>query len=384
MIKRFAGSALVVAGCLISAAHAEDAATAAPATNDAAAGSNVAVNPDHPTTYTVKPGDTLWGISEKFLLNPWQWPEVWHINEQVGNPHMIYPGDVLRLVWENGKPSLVVDRQVAASGIGSTAVERIVMPDGSVKLRPRMREAPYASAIPAIPLKNIESFLNDSRVVTPEEMKAAPYIVAGTDKRVIMGRGDVVYARQPPGNIWDDSFPEYGAFRQGDPYVDPDTKEVLGYEAKKVGALRLLSTERDIATTRVLASNEDLRVGDRLLGTDQRRVQSVFYPRPAPEGLEGHIVSVFGAVAYGARNNVVVIDRGAREFIEPGHVFSVEQRGEDVRDRARGDIVSLPSVSAGLIIVFRVFEKVSYGLVTRSTLPMGKGDRVTSPRIDAQ
>lgn len=383
MIKRFAGSARVAASALlINAALAGlvSAADAAPAP--------VEVNPDHPTVYTVQQGDTLWGISEKFLKNPWQWPEVWHINEQVANPHLIYPGDKLRLVWKDGQPSLVVDRgedtATSTAGIGSANTIAEVMADGStVKLRPRMRELPLSAAIPAIPLKNIETFLVDSRVVSIEELKKAPYIVAGADKRVMVGSGDTAYARTQL-NDWEQAFPEYGIYRQGGSYVDPVTKELLGHEARRIGIVRLTDSNKDIATLRVLSASEDLRVDDKLLTTDQRKVQSMFYPRPAPDDVSGQVIHIFGSIGYGARNDVVAINRGSREKIETGHVFAVLQKGESVRDRSRGDIVDLPPVEAGLLVVFRVFEKVSYALVVKSTRPIVAKDLVRAPRIDAQ
>ncbi|MFZ5722153.1 MAG: LysM peptidoglycan-binding domain-containing protein [Pseudomonadota bacterium] len=379
MIKRFAGQALLVAGCLISSAYAEEAPAAAG--GDAAA---VAINPDHPTTYVVQPGDTLWGISEKFLVNPWQWPEVWHINEQVANPHLIYPGQQLRLVWKDGKPSLVVDTSTGSGVIGSKDNIVEVMADGKTyKLRPRIRESSYDLAIPAIPLKDIEVFLTDSRVVTLDEMKQAPYLLAGADKHVIMGRGDTVYAREQAGKQWDSGLPEYGVYRQGDPYIDPETKEFLGYEAKKIGAVRITEVSGDVATMRVLASSEDLRTQDRLLASDQRKVQSVFHPRPAPDGVKGRIVSVFGAIGSGARNSVVVLNRGARDNIAPGHVFTVQQKGEVVRDSVRGGVVALPPVDAGLVIVFRAFDRVSYALVTRASRPLTRDDIVLPPSIAA-
>lgn len=389
MIKRFAGQALVVAGCLISHAFAEDAAApakpaAAATPAPAATAAAVEVNPDHPTSYTVKQGDTLWGIAEKFLKNPWQWPEVWHINEQVANPHLIYPGDVLRLVWNDGKPSLVVDRDVTpaeVAKVGGTTSVAEVMPDGkTVKLHPRMREMPFNSAIPAIPMKSIEAFLTDSRVVSLDELKKAPYVVAGADKRVLMGRGDTLYARDQSGK-WADAFPEYGIYRQGAALVDPDTRELLGYEAKKVGSVRVLESNHDIATMRVLTSSEDIRLQDRLLGTDQRPVQSMFYPRPAPDGVEGRVLEIFGSLGFGARNDVIVVNKGQRDKVEPGVVFSVMQNGGQVRDSAKGDLVNLPPVTAAQAIVFRSFDRVSYALIMRSSRTVSKGDLVKPPRL---
>ncbi len=384
MIKRLAGWAFVASACLTSAAFAADGAApaAAPAAAASAATAPVAINPEHPSSYTVKPGDTLWGISEKFLQNPWQWPEVWHINEQVKNPHMIYPGDVLRLVWKDGKPSLVVDGGTAGIGSGNSIVE--VVDGNTVKLKPRIREMPVASAIPAIPLKNIEAFLNDSRVVAIEELNAAPYVVAGPERRIVMGLGDKIYARSQTGD-WNDNYPEYGVYRAaGKPYLDPVTGEVLGYEAKKIGATRILETEGDIATMSVLASDQELLVDDRLMYDDQRKVQSIFYPQPAPDGVEGQIIHIFNTIGFGARNDVIVINKGTREAVNAGHVFAIMQKGETVRDRRKGDAVTLPSTRVGLAVVFRSFDKVSYALVTRSTRPIKRGDLLQQPRIDIE
>ncbi len=384
MIKRFAGWALVVvSACLISAAFAADSAAPAPAAN---AATPVVVNPDHPTSYTVQPGDTLWGIAEKFLENPWEWPAVWHINEQVANPHQISPGDVLRLTWKDGRPSLAIDSSPAGAdsvaGIGSAQSITEVMPDGkTVKLRPRIRESAVASAIPAIPLKNIEAFLVDSRVMTLDELDKAPYIVAGSEKRIVMGRGDTIYARSRA-EPWSENFPEYGVYRAGGAYVDPQTGEVLGQEARKIGSTSILAVDKNIATMRVLESASDLRVDDKLLFNDQRTIQSIFYPQPAPEGIEGEIIHIFGTIGFGARNDVVVINRGTREKIAVGQVFSIMQTGEVVRDRVAGDAVKLPPINAGLMIVFRTFDKVSYGLIMKSTRQIAKGDGVRSPRID--
>lgn len=381
MIKRFAGQALLVAGCLISSAYAADDAASASATAPDTAGT-VAINPDHPTTYTVQPGDTLWGISEKFLVNPWQWPEVWHINEQVSNPHLIYPGQTLRLVWKDGKPSLVVDQiagQTASSANGGAVVE--VMADGkTLKLRPRIREQAFETAIPTIPLETIKSFLNDSRVVTLDQLNKAPYLLAGEDKRVLMGRGDTVYAREQGGN-WDPTYPDYNVYRPGAPYLDPETNELLGYEAIKIGAVHVTAIDKDVATVMVLASREDMRIKDKLLLDDQRRVQSSFMPRPPPAGLTGRVVAVMGSIGSGARGDVVVINKGEKDQVGPGHVFAVHQKGDTVRDATRGDVVELPDVKAGLVIVFRSFERVSYALITRTSRPVTRNDMLVAPAV---
>lgn len=256
------------------------------------------------------------------------------------------------------------------------------MGDGkTIKLRPRIRESEVASAIPAIPLKNIEAFLIDSRVMALDELKKAPYIVAGSDRRIIMGRGDTIYGRAK-GKVWLDSYPEYGVYRMGGAYIDPKTSEVLGHEARRIGSTRVLATNKNIATMRVLQSKLDIRVDDKLLFNEQRAVQSIFYPQPAPAGADGTIIHIFDTISFGARNSVVVINRGLREKVEVGQVYSIMQAGEVVRDQTAGDAITLPPTHAGLLIVFRVFEKVSYGLIMRSTRQIANGDGVSAPRPD--
>jgi hypothetical protein len=371
MIKRFAGRALIIAmACFAGQAYAADAA---PATDPA-----VQLAADHPTTYVVKQGDTLWGISQMFLKNPWEWPSIWHVNEQVANPHRIFPGDTLKLVWNNGKPSLV-----HVEGYGSDNAVVQVIDANTVKLSPRIREAALASAIPAIPLRAIEVFLNDSRVVSLDELNKAPYVIAGTERRVIMGNGDTLYARSTSPK-WTASFPEFGVFRQGSAYLDPKTKEILGYEAKKIGTTRVVDSNDDVATMRVLAAEEDIRINDRLLHNEQRPVQPVFYPSQAPDGVGAEIIHIFGTIGYAGTNDVFVLNKGEREQLKVGHVFSVMQRGEVVRDRVTGEGVQLPPRRVGLAIIFRTFEKVSFALVTRSNAAIRVGDMLGQPRIDLE
>lgn len=370
MIKRIAG--FVVAGaCLLGTAHAADAAPA-PATSAAP----VTLASDHPDSYTVQPGDTLWGIAEKFLKNPWQWPEVWHVNEQVANPHRIYPGNVIRLLWRDGKPMLVMGNETLG---GNAAAE--VIDANTVKLKPRIRDMELATSIPAIPLRAIEVFLTDNRVVALDDLNAAPYIIAGPEGRVVMGAGDTIYARSREAK-WNESLREFGIFRPGQAYLDPRSKEVLGYEAVMVGGARLLESSAAVGTLRITRSEEDARIDDRLLAGETATVQSTFYPRAGKPNLGAEIIRIFGSLGHAGRNDVVVINRGKREGVDVGQVFAVLQRGETVRDRRAGELVTLPPTRAGLMIVFRTFDKVSYGLITRSTRPIRQGDLLDEPRVD--
>ena len=326
----------------------------------------VTLKPNHPDHHVVTKGDTLWDISETFLQDPWMWPEIWHINTQIENPHLIYPGDIIKLIYIDKTPKLTLER-------GNKNVR--VLPDGTIKLSPKARITPIDSVIPAIPLDAVQSFLVDNRVVAKEEINDSPYIIAGGDKHIVMGVGDKIYAR----GAWDAGDQAYGVYRPGDAYRDPDTKEVLGYQAIDVGLANMVKVDGDIATLKLLRSSQDIRVGDRLLPTVERKVDSIFYPKAPAEEMEGKIIHVFGGVRNVSQYNVVVINRGDRDNLGVGDVLAIYRVGEKVRDRVTNELIQLPSERSGLLIVFRTFEKVSFGLVLKASRTMKVFDEVKNP-----
>jgi len=322
---------------------------------------------NHPDQYRVVEGDTLWDISDLFLRDPWKWPEIWHANSQIANPHLIYPGDIIKLIYVGNKPMLTVQR-------GQNNAR--VMADGTIKLSPKARVSPIDSVIPAIPLDAVQAFLVDNRVVDREEIDASPYILAGGDKRIVMGVGDRIYAR----GAWEDREDlAYGVYRPGSAYLDPDTKEVLGYQAEDVGLANMITFDEDVATLHLLRSNQDVRIGDRLLPTIERNVDSTFYPKAPQEDITGKIIHVFGGVRNVSQYSVVVINRGDRENLAIGDVLAIYQVGEKVRDRVTSELIQLPSERSGLLIVFRTFEKVSFGLVLKATRILKVLDEVRNP-----
>jgi hypothetical protein len=313
---------------------------------------------DQPGTYTVVLGDTLWDISNKFLKTPWLWPEIWQANPQVANPHLIYPGDVLSLIYIDGKPRLVVNR-------------------GDVKLSPQMRTSPLGAAIPAIPLDAISAFLSRSRVVEKETLAEAPYVLAGASGRIISSAGDRIYAR---GDFSGNSR-FYGIYRKGQTFKDPETREKLGIQAMEIGTGRIAAEDEEEGVTTILlnSSNEEVRVGDRFLAFADEKVNSTFYPK-APDGdVDGLIIAVEGGVANIGRYDVVVINRGTREGLITGDVLAVNQAGKTIRDSVGKGRVKLPSERAGLLIVFKVFDKVSYGLILEADRPLSVFDEVGNP-----
>ncbi|UVE17838.1 LysM peptidoglycan-binding domain-containing protein [Pseudomonas sp. LS44] len=315
----------------------------------------------HPDRYTVVKGDTLWDISGKFLSQPWKWPEIWHANPQIANPHLIYPGDTLSLVYIDGQPRLMLNRGASR---------------GTIKLSPQVRTTPLAQAIPTIPLEAINSFLLSNRIVdNPEQFDKQPYIVAGNAERVVSGAGDRVYAR----GLLDAGIPAYGIFRQGKTYLDPVTQEFLGINADDIGSGQVVAEEGDIATMELTRSTQEVRLGDRLFPTEERAVNSTFMPSEPSGEVKGLILDVPRGVTQIGQFDVVTINKGARDGLAEGNVLAVYKTGETVRDRVTGEAVKIPDERAGLLMVFRTYDKLSYGLILGATRQLAVLDKVQNP-----
>ncbi len=326
---------------------------------------------DTPERYTVQRGDTLWGISSKFLQNPWMWPEIWYVNPQIDNPHLIYPGDTIALVYVDGQPQLILERGNRQAARPS----RPAPPAGTVKLSPSIRVVPLEDAIPSIPLDDINSFLSKSRIVTVQQMEEAPYVVAGGRNRLIVGKGDFLYAR----GQFPDDISAYGVYRKGDVYRDPETNEVLGVQARDIGSVRVTEFERDLATSRVTRTTEEIRIADRLLVQEQRAIDSTFWPSAPSVDIEGRILAVEGGISQVGKLDVVILNRGEREGLQVGNILAVYKAGEITIDQLTNERIRLPDEKAGLLMVFRTYDKLSYGLVLEAELPLATLDSVRNP-----
>jgi nucleoid-associated protein YgaU len=336
-----------------------------------------------PERYTVVAGDTLWGISGRYLNDPWRWPEIWEANKQVYNPHLIFPGDVLLLCKLNAQTILAVDQgggcaeivnRVLAKGDLPTTTE---LSDGTVKLHPKIREMPLSLAIPTIPLKDIQRYLNDSRVVTLDELNKAPYVVATENNRVIAGKGDRIFIRNKDKLLSNNK--SYGIYRGGMAYIDPTTKKVLGYEAEDIGGGKTIALDGEVGTMLVSRSTQDIRIGDKLLENESGQISSSFQPSN-PEGVNpGNVLRIFGSIASGAQYSVIVINRGEADGVRAGHAFALFRKGAVITDRISKETLTLPSENAGLAMVFRTFQNVSYALILRSTTTIKVGDEVRPP-----
>ena len=345
-----------------------------------------------PDSYSVKSGDTLWGISGLFLKSPWRWPELWGMNmADIKNPHRIYPGQQLYLERNGGRATLRTSR---SGGDGSAGIE-------TVKVSPRTRSQSLADdVIPTLRSQLIEPFLSEAIIVDDSGLTAAPRIVAAQEGRVLLSRGDRAYARGPADRQIIESkgkLPDYRVFRNATPLKDPVTGAVLGYEAQYVGKAKLVrgesteqSTDKDgkprtdivPATIDIVGSKEEMRVGDRLLPEPERQMTS-YMPRAPAGKVDARIVSIYGSsVANAAQNQVVVVNRGSKDGMESGYVLAILKGGArliDKTDAARPEL-KLPNERNGLVMVFRTFESLSYALILDITDGVKIGDRLVNPR----
>ncbi len=326
-----------------------------------------------PDSYTVKKGDTLWAISGMFLKSPWRWPELWGMNlEQIHNPHLIYPGQLLVLEKIDGMARLKL-----GSVVGGT---------DTIKLSPSIRsESSESGAISSIPMNVIGPFLTDSMVFTANDLATAPRVVATQEGRVLLGRGDKAYVSGPVGNTRN-----WQVFRPAKPIVDPDTKEVLGYEGRYVGSAEHVQdgesrpgakSNMDVPSTFVMTSVKiDGSVGDRLMPATVNDF-APFVPHSPQNQINGAVASLFGDALSGGNNQIVAINRGSRDGIERGNVLALWHEGAVTHDKSvdHGGLIKLPDERIGLLFVFRVFDRVSYALIMDGTMPVVPGDRFSTP-----
>lgn len=359
-------AAVIVVGC--ASAPQQPVPEPQPEPVAAPAPAPLEIKPDAPQRYVVVKGDTLWDISSRFLSDPWRWPELWDSNPQIANPHLIYPGDVLILAYKDGRPIIQIHR----GGVISTTAPGIP----EQRLSPKVRVEGLDRAIPTIPITAIRPFLTRPRVVTEKELEAAPYILSTADKHLIAGPGHRVYVR----GLSDADVIDYVVVRPGDVYRNPENPdEILGYEAIHVGDVRLKEFA-DVSTLQIEKATREILNGDRLLPANDILPDTSFIPRAPKDKVKGKIIAVPGGVSLIGQYQVVTISMGQREGMEPGHVLAIYQAGETIRDRQRdNEWVKMPDEHAGNLMVFRTFERVSYGLVMKATRTMHVMDVVTNP-----
>jgi hypothetical protein len=361
------GAALVCGLITVSSSYAQLAERVALGSAVGQAGSSPVLNPRHPDTYTVQAGDTLWDIAAMFLRDPWYWPEIWQINPQVENPHLIFPGDILSLAYlDDGSPVIQLTR-------GSGPVEG----GPTDRLSPRIRSQSLEEAIPTIPFDTLRAFLTRSVILDPSSVDELPYLFAHTEG-LLGSAGRDVYVRgtdAPAGTV-------FNLVHTGEALIDPEDDEVLGYQGIYVGQGRVRQAG-DPATVNLTETAREASIGDLLIPEEGVTPVNFFPSAPANE-VAGQIISVIDGVSVIGQFQVVVLNRGARDGLQPGHVLSVYQAGALVIDTTRdsgfsAEKVQLPDRLAGTTMVFRVFDRMSYALVMEATREMRVLDTVKNP-----
>lgn len=329
-----------------------------------------------PMTYTVKRGDTLWGIASMYLRNPWDWPEVWYNNPSIRNPHLIYPGDKLALAYgSDGRPQV---RLVEAS---------------TLRLEPRLRSTPITAAIPTIPYSAIAAFLARPTVLTADQVHEAPYVLAFRGRQVIAGAGQIAYIR----GLGPDPHARYSIVHVSRRVRDPQTGRVLGYLALYTAtALVTQPTTHPVRVALIDTARETLR-GDKLVASDVQAPLNLEPSAPATQ-VRGQIAWIVGDTGVGdlaGQYDVVMLNRGSNAGLQPGNVLEVDHAGPVVHDtfgshggffRALGAMgkslsprVKLPNERAGTLLVFKTYPKLSFALVVGASNPITIGDVVRNP-----
>lgn len=350
----------------VEAALAREAAGGAPRATEPARTAGPALRPDAPMSYTVQRGDTLWGISSMFLRDPWLWPEIWHVNPTVQNPHLIYPGDVLTLAYSaDGSPQITLARGDA------------------VRVQPLVRSGSLdGGAIPTIPYEAIAAFLGKPGILSRAELDAAPRVAALRDRHLIGGMGNDLYVK----GMGEHGPGRYSILRVGDEMKDPESGRVLGYMGIYAGVASVDQVD-EISRARVIDSARETTAGDVLLREDLSSVVSDIIPHTPSRDVRGQIMAVVDGVSLIGQYQVVALNRGAEHGLSVGHVLAIDRAGETVRDGScrrtglalcRGT-VTLPDERAGSVLVFKIYDQMSYGLVLQTTMPVGIADVVRNP-----
>ncbi len=310
----------------------------------------------HPDEYVVQVGDTLWDIAATFLKDPWFWPEIWYVNPDIVNPHLIYPGDVLGLIHLDGQTRIT---NIRAS---------------TYRMSPQARVTPLAEAVTSIPYEDVAAFLSSGVVLEKRQAAALPYLLQTRGDHMIAAAGNEIYVR---GITTDVAGTPYSVVHVGDPLIDPDDNRLVGYHGILIGEGRL-RRGGDPATVALTSTSQEAKMGDRLL-PEAVDAPLNFFPRTPSRGIDGRIIAVVGGVTQIGQYQVVVTNRGSDDGLSMGDVLTVYQAGQVVRDRVKGGRVKLPDEQAGTVMIFKTYDRISYGLVMEATQAIHIHDAVRNP-----
>ena len=348
---------------------AQNTASPPPLSSTASNTQAIKIAKDAPDKHLVVKGDTLWGISAKFLESPWRWPEVWQMNrEQIRNPHLIYPGDVVYLDRSGKNPRLRLGKALSTSGDATS--------EPSGKIEPMVRSGPIDRApIPTVSSQAIEAFLNRPLIVEENTLNSSPRIIGTPETRLYVSRGEKFYARGFDASAAVES--DWHIYRPARPILDPETRKPIAFEAIYIGSARLEKLG-DPATLRIVGTTEEIGEGDRLVKAETARTFN-YSPKPPDSAVSGRIVSVYNGVSQAGKNSVVALSLGKSSGIDVGTVLGIKQKGREVVDRQTKEKIRLPDETIGYVLVFRLFDKISYGLIMETSGYPNLGDIVTNP-----
>lgn len=333
----------------------------------------VVYEPESPQTYIVQEGDTLWDISSIFLRDPWLWPEIWYKNPQVKNPHLIYPGDVLAIIYVDGQKRIQIsqrgeDGKILAGGDGLKIV----------KISPRVRSQSIDASIPSIPIESIRHLLERPLVIDKDDLDKSAYVISSLDSHLINSTNDKLYVRKLDTSAGNGHFQIY---RPNRPLIDPVTQELLGYEAIYVGETKLL-LRGDPASVRITSSVREILRDDRLLPIDLTNFERDFFPKPPTTDVSGRIISLLNGISQIGQYQTIAINLGSRDGLQTGNILNIKRSGDVIPDKMEADPtfrVKLPDEKIGTAMIIRSFEKLSYALVMTSDSPISIRDYVESP-----
>jgi hypothetical protein len=328
---------------------------------------NIELNPRHPESYIVQRSDTLWDISALFLRDPWFWPEIWHVNPQVENPHLIYPGDVLNLVYIEGQPKIQLQR----------SADRASESGGDERLSPRIRTEDLDEAITTIPIDVIGAFLSKGSVLERDEIAKLPYIAAIREGHLAAAAGNDVYVRGDLDGVQEG----YSVVHIGEALIDPDDQQIVGYQGIFVGE-GIISRTGDPSTLHLVKTQREALQGDRLL-KQTFNIPLQFFPKAPDNQIDGRIIHVLGGTSEIGQYHIVVLNRGTKHGLDAGHVLTVWQAGQYIQDRyAGGDRsskVRLPDEEAGTLMIFKTYDRISYALIMEAVTEIHLLDKVRNP-----
>ncbi len=348
----------------------------------------VVYQPEYPEIYIVQEGDTLWDISSVFLRDPWHWPEIWFKNPQVENPHLIFPGDQLAIIYIGGAKMVQVVRRgedgqvTTTTGTTGTTGTRPAI-DGTtgitiVKLSPSIRSEGIDSSIPSIPIDRIQHLLSRPRLFSKEELDGAAYIISSVDTHLINSTNDTLYVRKLDTSTGNG---RYQIFRPSIPLYDPVTDELLGYQALYAGEAKLI-LGGDPATVLVTNSEREILRNDKVMPIDNTNFERDFFPKPPATKVRGNLITLLDAISMVGQYQTIAINLGARDGLGPGTILKIRRIGEVIPDKAEDNprfTIKLPDQDVGMAMIIRSSEKLSYALVMSADQPIHISDYVESP-----